>query len=104
LAQYATAGRTAHTSKMDTRPSALRSFTSAKGRSFRLSYAEMAAGSTGWIDRVDWICSRIDRSQLCFSIFGEAEEGWLRRRWAITKSAGLRSLWSDCEYRLSCDV
>jgi hypothetical protein len=65
LAQYAAAGRTAHTSRIDAGPSALRSLTSAKGRSLGLSYAEMAAGSIGWIDGVDWICSRIDRSNNC---------------------------------------
>jgi hypothetical protein len=51
------------------------SLTSAKGRSFGLSYTAMAASSTGW---VWWIGFRagLDRSQADFSIFGEAEEGW----------------------------
>jgi hypothetical protein len=60
---------------MGTAQSTLWGLTSVGGRSFGLSYAAMAASSTGW---VWWIGFRagLDRSQADFSIFGEAEEGW----------------------------
>jgi hypothetical protein len=50
LAPYVASGMTAHTARVDTRPSALRCLTSIEGRLFRLSYAEIAIGSTGWMD------------------------------------------------------
>jgi hypothetical protein len=42
-------GRIASAARMGTAQSAPRSLNSAKGRSFGLSYAEMAASSTGWV-------------------------------------------------------
>jgi len=42
-------GRTASAARMGTASSTPRGLNSAKGRSFGLSYAEMAASSTGWV-------------------------------------------------------